>query len=219
MEESYTKENKHISKVFSGFFDIIECLVYAVAVVVVIFLFFGRLSMVDGASMNNTLAHGDYLVVTNPLFLYQPQNNDIVVVHGDFSGSAYDKPIVKRVIASGGQWVEINLYEDTLSVDGVLKEENYIIAVDNYGYEVSKEAYVNYHVARYLHGEYNNEIKLNAESGIITFKVPENHYFVMGDNRLHSADSRIADIGFVHKDYIVGKAFFRLLPFDKFGGL
>ena len=219
MEENYTKKDKPISKVFSGIFDVIESLVYAVAVVVLIFLFIGKLSKVDGTSMNNTLSHNDYLYVSNPLFLYEPQNDDIVVVHGDFNGSYYDKPIVKRVIASGNQEVKIDLRNNTVTIDGIVKNEDYIIRADRYGYEVSEQDYVDYHTNLFLTQQLTNGLNYDMISGIISFKVTDNHYFVMGDNRLNSADSRYSSIGFVHKDYIVGKAVLRLLPFNKFGGI
>ena len=49
--------------------------------------------------------------------------------------------------------------------------------------------------------------------------IPEGHYFVMGDNRANSADSRMNDLGFVPENNIHGRVFFRFWPFEKFGGV
>lgn len=74
----------------------------------------------------------------------------------------------------------------------------------------------------YINGVMQQEDYLNdgTTSGeIIDYVVPEGEYFVMGDNRLVSIDSRSEEVGCVPEDAIMGKAFVRLYPFNKIGGL
>ena len=111
MEENYTKELP-VSKGAKNFFDIFEPIIYALLAVVMISLFLGRLTVVDGESMENKLSNGEYLVVSNFMRSYTPKQGDIVVVRGNFEGEYYDKPIVKRVVATGGLTVRIQFYED-----------------------------------------------------------------------------------------------------------
>ncbi|MBQ7353028.1 MAG: signal peptidase I [Clostridia bacterium] len=223
MEENYTEEKFKSSGVFKGLFDIIESLSYAIIVVILLFTFFAKLTVVDGSSMENTLYEKQYLVVINPFFTYTPNQNDIVVIHGDFLGDRYDHPIVKRIIATGGQTVEINFSTKTVYVDDVLfeepegvkwsegqamrlyptigdilKDENGNVVYDDFGYPVVTNKY------------YDESTK------ILKVTVPEGHVFVMGDNRDASADSRIAEIGFVPHNYILGKVAFRIAPFTFF---
>jgi signal peptidase I len=215
MDEDYTKENKKVSKAFLGFLEILEALTYAIAVVVIIFIFFGRLSIVDGNSMNDTLQHNDYLIVANPFFTYEPEVNDIVVIHGDFDGSSYDSPIVKRIIATENQRVEYILSDNP--ENNILRVDGKVVDESSYTKYLSKLCGSN----AYLYHEYFDEkgMLTNYENGVFSFTVPKDHVFVMGDNRLDSADSRFKEIGFVHENYIVGKVIFRLLPFDKMGGV
>ena len=127
MEEKYTEDNLKPSKLFKGIFDILESLSYAIIVVILLFTFLAKLTVVDGSSMENTLYHGQYLVVTDPFFTYSPSQGDIVVIQGDFVGDKYDHPIVKRVIATEGQESKI-VYERSkmlVYVDGQLLEEEY----------------------------------------------------------------------------------------------
>ena len=215
MQEDYTKNDRHVSSAFSNFYDILESLIFAIVAVVVVFLFFGRLSRVQGSSMNDTLTHNDNLIVVDPLFLYQPKVGDIIVVDGGEAFTPYTDPIVKRIIATEGQSIIINFKEETVYVDGILLEEPYA----KYLYPDPNTDTYKYHEFLKYKKLLLSEASYDSQNGILSASVPENHVFVMGDNRLDSADSRFDAIGFVHEDYIVGKAVFRLFPFSKIGGL
>lgn len=219
--EQLIAEPKAPSSFTKGVFDVLESLVYAIIVVILTFTFFAKLTVVEGTSMMDTLKDGDYLVVIDPLFLYSPSNGDIVVIQGDFIGDYYDHPIVKRVIATGGQTVKIDFLWERIFVDDI---------------EITESGYINWDGPRILPtlGEFKKDENGNViynpngypeiekeyyDGRYFTCTVPEGHYFVMGDNRYNSADSRIVEIGFVPEKYILGKAVFRLFPFSSMGGL
>ena len=226
MQENYTVAPNKPSDALRNFFDILESFVYAIAAVVLIFVFFGRLSVVDGQSMDDTLSHGEYLVVGNIFFGYTPDNGDIVVIDGGYSFYPYTKPIVKRVIATGGQTLEIDFKSETVYVDGIAIEEDYAKYTHSNSSDDITHKYHNslFYYTKNLFGTYEKDGKVyndyyDPNTGIFKGTIPKDHIFVMGDNRLNSADSRISEIGFVHENYVVGKAVFRLFPFSSFGGL
>lgn len=101
-----------------------------------------------------------------------------------------EEPIVKRVIAEEGQTIDIDFTTGDVWVDGVLLDEPYI-----------------------------NDPTTRYEGVDFPLTVPENCIFVMGDNRLHSTDSRDPDIGCVDKRYVLGKALQIVLPLSRFGGI
>lgn len=167
-------------------------LVYILAAVVLFFSFCVRLVGVDGTSMLPTLRHGDYLVVESNLIMGDLERGDIIVARKlSFRDG---EPIVKRVIATEGQTVDIQYDEfgvGTVYVDGVALDEPYI-----------KEAMVN------IGSETLNHVT-----------VPEGCIFVMGDNRNNSSDSRKPAIGMVDVRCVIGQSVLVLFPFSRFGTL
>ena len=153
--------------------------------IVLVFTFVGRLTPVDGPSMEPTLWHGDMMVVRS--LGYTPKQGDVVVLTKAFRD--VDGPIVKRVIAVGGQTVDIDYDAGTVAVDGQVLDEPYI-----------NEAM--------LCPTYENQTHI---------EVPEGSIFVMGDNRNHSSDSRDVTLGTVDERYVLGRAVCVLLPFQNFG--
>lgn len=140
-----------------------------------------RLIMVDGASMENTLLNGDYMLLVSNLFYKEPAAGDVVVV----SKQAYSngKPIVKRVIATEGQTVDIDFEEGIVYVDGVALDEPYTKTATNL-----------------------------KEGQIFPQTVADGCVFVMGDNRNNSKDSRSTQIGQVDKREVLGKVVYLLFP-------
>ena len=161
----------------------------ALIVVLLILTFFVRQVTVSGGSMNDTLKNDDRLLVTN--FMYTPKNGDIVIIS---HGSSYSEPIVKRVIAVGGQRLDINYDTNEVIVDGVVQYEPYIKGKTR---------------------QLSNSVSLEDYNNII----PEGYVFVMGDNREGSLDSRSKDIGLIPVSNVIGKAQLRIIPFDTFGSV
>ena len=162
-------------------YEWIQSLVGSVLVVVAIFTFGIRMLGVDGHSMLNTLQHGDRLMVVNPIFYHDYKYGDIVILRK--TGVFDNEPIVKRVIATGGQTVDIDFREGVVDVDGEALEEEYIRAPT-----------------------------YTAEGTEFPLTVPEGSIFVMGDNRNGSSDSRDYRLGTVDTRYVIGKAAFLLFP-------
>lgn len=162
----------------------VQALVIALAVLMLLFTFFTRLIGVDGSSMRPTLTHGDLMVVQHAG--YTPKQGDVVIAtQPTFSTT----PIVKRVIAVGGQTVDIDYSTSTVYVDGVALEEPYLGEAMEYPFWVN-----NTHI-----------------------EVPEGKLCLMGDNRNHSTDSRAPEIGVVDERSIIGHVLWVVFPFSNFG--
>ena len=149
--------------------------------VMLLFLVVFRVILVTGDSMFTTLWDGDYLLLVSELFCGAPEPGDIVVI----SKQSFDNgsPIVKRVIATEGQTVDIDFESGTVYVDGKALREPYI------------------------HNETTNE-----EGTVFPLTVAENCIFVLGDNRAVSLDSRSPQIGQIDRREVLGKALFLMIP-------
>ena len=161
-------------------YEWVQALVRSVLVVVMLFTFVIRLIGVDGSSMVPTLQHQDRLLVVSSLLYDDYRYGDIVVLRKQ---SFMDSPIVKRVIATEGQTIDIDFSTGSVYIDGVLLEEDYI-----------------------------NEPTWTEEGMEFPLTLGEGELFVMGDNRNRSTDSRSCEVGTIDRRYVIGKAAFLLFP-------
>lgn len=164
-----------------AFFKDAKDVLVIVTVFMLVYVLFFRAVVVKGDSMYNTLADGDYLLVLNNLVYKNPKRGDIIVASKDsFRGG---ECIIKRVIATGGQEVNIDFTTGKIYVDGELLDEPYIYAPTK-----------------------------RPEGVKFPLIVEEGCLFVMGDNRPESMDSRDPIIGLIDEREVLGKAFFLLMP-------
>lgn len=184
-------------------FDYVEMFAWSVFTVLLIFTFGFRLCQVDGQSMENTLHHGERLLLFSAG--YTPRQDDIVVFHLTEPEKNLEKTLVKRVIATGGQTVEINTQTGTITVDGKEYADTHSIL---------KNPSTDVEIGRYYTSLFG--YGYNPTTGIFRATVPEGHLFVMGDNRNNSKDSRNPDVGFVDERCVLGRVVLRLSPFTAF---
>ena len=174
-EEKLGREEKSGREMYDWLQSLLSALIFCV----VLFSFFVRIIDVRGTSMNPTLSNGDKMLVSG--VLYKPKAGDVVV----FKKDEYDpeKALVKRVIATEGQEINIDFDSGTVYVDGEAIEESYI-----------------------------SELTRNKLDFIGPKTVPEGCVFVMGDNRNASTDSRKSEIGMLDTRLILGKAYMVVYP-------
>ena len=165
---------------FPGF--IIPIAVIALsAVATLVFNLCFCVAVVGGTSMDHTLKSGDIVLVTR--LDRKPADGDIVMVS---HGETYNEPIIKRVIATEGQTLELDYDNDQVKVDGAVLSEPY------------------------LHNE--TALGRNTADYEIPSTIPEGKVFVMGDNRMYSLDSRNSKIGLIDAENITGKMIFHFTP-------
>ena len=156
-------------------------LIYLLAVVMVVFMLLFRIVIVSGSSMYSTLWNGDWLLVTGSVLYHEPEAGDIIVASKDSFNDG--EPIIKRVIATEGQNVDIDFEAGIVYVDGMALEEDYTYTLTN------------------------------VQEGIVfPITIADGCIFAMGDNRNGSKDSRHPDIGMIDTREILGRAVFLIFP-------
>lgn len=202
------KSKKPIVRPIYELIDWVEVFLTALVTVILLFTFFFRIVVVSGSSMATTLQEGDYLILTN--LGYTPRNGDVVVLQTTSYANG-KKPLIKRVIATEGQWLDIDFETWEVRVGDTLEtmqpiNEDYVYKLEGIDMELA-----------------------GARPEDFPMQIREGHVFVMGDNRNNSTDSRAQgsyDIvndeciytGFTEDD-IIGKVLFRIMPLHKFGAI
>ena len=146
-----------------------------------LFLLLFRVIVVSGDSMYETLWDGDYLLLLSNTVYHEPKYGDVVVI----SKESFDdgKPIIKRVIATEGQTVDIDFDQGIVYVDGQALQE-----------------------------DYTHNLTTREEGTQFPLVVADDCIFVLGDNRGVSLDSRSQEIGQIDRREVLGKAIFLMLP-------
>lgn len=205
-------ETKKKGSVLNDFVEIVESTLITIFVIVMIFTYLLHPVNIVGGSMKPTLnkyineweddtdndkilmntvftdvKYGDILVIDNDKSYLLDDSNSVCV--NDDAVLFQGECLIKRVIAVGGQ--TIDLRDGEVYVDGSKLDEPYVM----------KGALT------YDEGAFGGKYPIT---------VPEGYYFVMGDNRQNSSDSRHSDVGFIKKDQIYGKAVVRYSPLKYF---
>ena len=191
-EDEAQEEQEQPRRPGAGFYEWLQLFLGCVVAAVVLFNCVARLTRVDGDSMDNTLQHGEILLIWS--LGYSPQQGDVVVLNKTpviLPGWTEPRAIVKRVIATGGQTVDIDYGSGAVYVDGQRLDEPYI----------KEEMYLPY----------------SATMQQTHWVVPEGSVFVMGDNRNGSTDSRHELLGAVEEEFVLGRVFAILWPLDQLG--
>ncbi len=174
--EIRTKEQRR-----KGILSYLHDLVFGLTGVLLVFMLIFRLVTVSGPSMMQTLQHGDRLILLSNVFYKNPKCGDIIVASKDSFKNG--EPIIKRVIATEGQTVDIDFDKGIVYVNGNPLDEPY------------------------------TNTPTNLREGMsFPLTVKEGCVFVMGDNRNDSLDSRSLDIGLIDKREILGRVFLLMLP-------
>ncbi len=185
-----------MKKFFNSAVSYLEQLIITLFVLSLVFTYLFRVVSIDGDSMCNTLANKDRIIINlsdrsykaGDIAVMYPKNAVTLAENGEISlNKGVDKVLVKRIIATEGQTVDIDFAAGIVSIDGERLYEDYIDL-----------------------GLTHNDG--GAFTGQYPITVPDGYVFVMGDNRSVSLDSRSDKIGFVAEEDIIGTAFVRIYP-------
>lgn len=200
---SASKLNEKPQSVQKSILTYLHDLVYLLAGILLVLLLLFRVVIVSGPSMNDTLLDGDYLILLNNFFYSEPKQGDIIVASKDSFKDG--EPIIKRVIATEGQFVDIDFEAGIVFVGD--SEDTMMPLSEDYTKTLTTR-------------DEGMEFPLQVDQGCI---------FVMGDNRNSSKDSRNPEIGLIDTREVLGKAIFLILPgqnqttrtreFDRIGAL
>lgn len=182
MNYNTTKLKTNQNRIANYIFDLFKTLIYMFTILSLIFVFFVREVRVDGASMNDTLQDKDIVALTT--FMYEPHTGDIVAIDTDY---LKEQRIIKRVIATEGQTLQIDYNNKRVIVDGVVLDEDYL----------------------------SSATVRPTDEYDVPYVIPEGMVFVMGDNRFRSKDSRDQEVGLINVENIIGKAQFIFYPLDR----
>lgn len=177
IENAYSESSKSWKFIYGW----LDSIVYALITILIVFTALFRVVGVNGESMEPTLNSGDWLVVKAVNTSYK--QGDIVVVT---QPNPLNEPLIKRVVAVEGDTIDIDITEGTVSINGNVINEPYILEPTQRRFDVA-----------------------------FPVTVPKGCVFVMGDNRNNSLDSRYSAIGFIDTRYILGTAEFRFYPFGE----
>jgi signal peptidase I len=194
--ESGNKTETKKGKPLDDFLELVESTLATVFVIFLLFTYFLHPVSVVGGSMNPTLSDGDKVFMN--LVYTKINRGDIVVIDNnsaflidDTTGEVYpsdsaplDECIIKRVIGCGGDVIDIDFTTGKVILNGEELDESYTAEL----------------------------IMTNDGAMNFPITVPEGYYFVLGDNRNHSSDSRNRYVGLIKEEQIYGKAFFRYSP-------
>lgn len=180
------------SKIGNFFLETLQTAAAVVSIFFVIYLFFVQPHQVDGYSMYSTFDNGEYLLTDKITYSSRdPQRGEVVVFKAPEQAqcpAGTGCDFIKRVIAVGGDTVEVK--DNAIWLNGQKLNEPYI------------------HGVKTDPGAYTLNRKITLQPG---------EYFVCGDNRPHSSDSRVW--GPITKKEIVGRVFFRYWPVKSFGSI
>ncbi|MBQ3549454.1 MAG: signal peptidase I [Clostridia bacterium] len=195
MEQKDNKKLKETRTFWNELYEWVDCAIITIICILLMFTFVFRQVKIDGGSMEPTLRNEERVIVSD--MFYTPEYGDIVVI----SSEVYDNvPIIKRVIATEGQWIDIY---DGLVYVGDSKDD-----MKPVGSEFVGDIYTEAELGGGLY-----------EGQEYPLQVPENHVFVLGDNRSVSLDSRTTVVGLIDERHILGKALYRIYPFSEFGSI
>lgn len=181
------KKGKGLNRVMREMISTLLYLLIVLCITYVVIHYVGQRTEVQGASMESTLSHGDNLIVDKITYRFRDPQRFDIIVF-PFQYEE-DTYFIKRIIGLPGETVQIGL-DGTIYIDGEVLEENY-------GREVIKP----------------ENIGIAVEPVVLE----EDEYFVMGDNRNNSSDSRTEVVGNIHREDIIGRVWLRIWPLSEIG--